>query len=188
MTKLQHRLRASILCVFLTFASGKAIAAKVDLYFGAFDFSAETAATSGSASGAGAYKISYYLPIFDQVEVGLGYTLILADTFSGDSAFGLDVEMAYFPFTPAQDLKIQAEKTTATISHNWKPFVLGGYNARQFQSVSTQYNGFSAGFGFERKLEARYNFKGLFRYASLAGANEGTASEITILGGLTFNF
>ena len=178
---------AFFLAVFLaTFAPAKA--AKFDFYAGAFDFSAETNSDEGSVSGLGAYKLSYYLPLFENFEAGLGYTLILSDTVSGDAAFGLDIEAAYYPFTSSSPLTFQTDKVYAKYESLWKPFVLLGYHARQFQSVSTQYTGFGLGVGVERALKHKFNLKSLVRYASLVGASDGEATELVILVGLTFNF
>lgn len=163
-------------------------ASKLDLYFGAFDFSAKTATGEGSVSGAGAYKLGFYLPLFENFEAGIGYSLILSDMIGGDSAFGLDIEGAYFPLTSVGPSIFSNDRVSARIESVWRPFVLVGYHARQFQSVSTQYTGLSVGGGTERAFDARYSFKALFRYATMAGANEGEATELTIMGGLSFQF
>jgi hypothetical protein len=34
----------------------------------------------------------------------------------------------------------------------------------------------------------KFNFKGLFRYSTMAGPNEGEATELGIMGGISFNF
>lgn len=174
--------------LLMMFFSVRAHAAKFDFYFGAFDFSAQTASSEGSASGLGLYKINYSLPILNNLEAGLGYTVILADTVGGDALFGFDIEVSYFPLTAAGPLKIQTENTQAIAEALWRPFVMFGYAARQIQSVSTQYNGVSFGAGVERALDMKFNFKGLVRYATMAGPNEGEATELGIMGGISFNF
>src|SRR5690606_9369141 len=103
------------------------------------------------------------------------------------AAFGFDIEGAYYPFTSSGASEIRTDRVSAVYNPIWKPFVMIGYHARQFQSVSTQYNGFGIGLGFERVLTARYNLKGLLRYATLAGANDGKGTEMVMLIGLTFN-
>lgn len=186
--KMQHNLSRYAFFILLYFSSSISSAAKLDLYFGAFDFSAETTSTSGSKSGAGAYKISYFLPILEQLEVGIGYTVILSEIVSGDSSFGLDLEAAYFPLTSASSIKSQNESTVVIIDSAWSPFILLGYSARQFQSVSTQYNGFTAGIGTERRWNNKMSLKGLVRFASFAGPNDSSADELVILGGVSFPF
>jgi hypothetical protein len=174
-----------LLTIFLAVESH---AAKFDFYFGAFDFSAKTDSNEGSASGLGLYKINYSLPILNNLEAGLGYTVILSNTVSGDALFGFDIEVSYFPLTAAGPLKIQTENTQAIAEALWRPFVMLGYAARQIQSVSTQYNGVSLGAGVERALDKKFNFKGLVRYSTMAGPNEGEATELGMMGGISFNF
>ena len=185
---MQHSLSRYTFFIILCFSGSISKAAKLDLYFGAFDFSAKTASASGSKCGDGAYKISYFLPILEQLEVGIGYTVILSEVVGGDSSFGLDLEAAYFPLTSASSIKSQNESTVVLIESVWSPFVLLGYSARQFQSVSTQYNGFTAGIGVERKWNSKMNLKGLVRFASFAGPNDSSADELVILGGVSFPF
>lgn len=165
-----------------------AVAAKVDLFIGGFDFSAETSQGQGAASGFGLYKINYCLPVLTNVEVALGYTIILADTVGGDALFGFDIEMFYFPVTAAAPVRIRTESTFLSHESVWKPFVMVGYGARQIQSVSTQYNGISLGGGVERALNSKFNFKGLIRYLTMAGPNEGQATELGFMGGVSFSF
>lgn len=182
------QLSAKFLLAFALIASPAAFAGKFDAYIGGFNFAAKTRTSSGSKSGFGAYKIAYQIPLLDNLEAGIGYTLIMANGVGGDAAFGFDLDISYFPLTPAGPLKIQDSKTTLKYESLWKPLVSLGYHARQFQSVSTQYNGFSIGAGVERKLDAQFNAKALLRYGSFLGANKGQATEITGLFGISFGF
>lgn len=169
-------------------SAAPAHAGKLDAYFGAYSFSATTSRSSGSKSGAGAYKVSFMLPISDHFEGGIGYSLLYSDIFGGDSVYGFDVELAYYPFTPAGRVKIATENTQITTETLWRPFAMVGFNPRQFQSISTQYNGYSLALGTERTYSGQFNLKGMFRYATLTGPAGSTATELTILGGISFNF
>lgn len=163
-------------------------AGKLDAYIGAYDFAAKTPVAKGSKSGVGAYKVSFLLPISDRFEAGIGYSLIYSDIFTGDSVYGFDVELAYFPFTSAGRVQVASGNTQVAIEPQWRPFAMVGFNPRQFQSISTQYNGYSLALGTERTYTGQFNLKGMVRYAMLTGPNTATASEITILGGISFNF
>jgi len=176
------------LILFLVGLGQSAFSAKLDLYFGAFDFSAETAEAADTISGLGVYKISYLLPITSHVEVGLGYSLVMSDTFGGDSSFGFDVESAWFPWTLTEPIKIRSDKTSLRMVALWRRFLSLGYNVRQFQSVETQFTGFSVGVGAERALRLGYDLKFLLRHTSLSGPNDATASEIDALAGVSFSF
>lgn len=160
-------------------------AAKVDLYGGLYSFSAETADTSGSKSGLGAYKLAISLPLTDRIEMGLGYSLIFSQIFTGDAVYGIDLEASYFPVTPASPVEAQSDQIAMRTDFDWRPFVAGGYHARQFQSVKTQYNGFSLGIGTEKSFRGRYSLKGLIRYGLMAGPDESSATEIIVVVGLS---
>ena len=182
------RALALSLAFSLSLAAAPASAGKVDAYVGAFDFAAKTSLASGSKSGLGAYKISYLMPVADQVEIGIGYSLIFSDVIGGDSVYGFDIEAAYYPFTPAGSVRTKAGDAIVQQDFMWRPFVLLGFNARQFQSIATQYNGFSGGVGVERTYDQRVSFKGLLRYVNLQGPSKANAREISILGGMSFGF
>ncbi len=185
--RLNHYFKTAILAVILTSAS-RAHAGKLDAYLGAFDFSAKTPIGSGSKNGLGSYKIAYMMPVLDNLEVGIGYSLIFSNIVGGDSVYGFDIDAMYFPFTPHGKVKFQAPNSQVTTDTLWRPFVLLSYNARQFQSVSTQYNGFGFGAGTERAYDTRFTLKGMIRYITLSGPNGSTASEITALAGVSFGF
>jgi len=168
------------------FLAMPAHSAGVDVYAGFFDFSAKTESLSGAKSGLGAYKLSFLFPIGDRFEIGIGYSLLLADTFSGDAAFGIDAEAYWFPLTSSGAVSLSTENTQVMSSEIWRPFLGLSYNVRQFQSVETQYNGFGLGVGVERALRGGYDLKTFLRYVDLQGPNSATATEIIFLVGLSF--
>ena len=59
---------------------------------------------------------------------------------------------------------------------------------RQFQSVNSNYAGFGLNLGFERSMDRIFDLKGLVRYSVLGGPGSANATEILILGGITFPF
>jgi hypothetical protein len=188
MMQLKNRIQLVLLLSAIYLVPSMASAAKFDFYFGAFDLSAETNENDGNVSGLGSYKMGYYLPALINFEFGIGYSLILSNTFGGDAAFGFEAEAAWFPFTQTTPIKVQSDKSFIRISPLWRPFVYAGYIVRQFQSVETQYNGFSLGLGAERALTYDFDAKFLVRYITLAGPNESEATEIDVLAGITFDF
>ncbi len=165
-----------------------ALAHKLDFLAGGFSLSAKTSKGSGSRSGLGAYKFTYMIPVTANLDFGLGYTLILSDTFTGDAAFGLDLETNYFPFTPNAPIEISGANLSARMSEIWSPFVGAGYHQRQFQSVQTQYNGFSVAAGVERSFNEDFRIKGICRYLLMNGANRSTASVLDVLIGVSVQF
>lgn len=163
-------------------------AGKFDAYFGGYNFSAKTNTQTGSKSGVGAYKVSYVIPLLKNLEAGIGFSVLFSNVITGDAAYGLDLELYYYPLTMSRRVDLSTEFATIGIESVWRPFVLGGYSARQFQSTSTQYFGLTAGAGTEYAWTSAYSLKGMIRYNMLTGPNEATASEMTVLGGVSFSF
>lgn len=163
-------------------------AAKLDVYFGGYHFEASTQNSSGSVSNLGVYKFGYNLPLFDNFDMGIGYTIIQSEIIGGDSAFGLEIEGFYFPFSKSSTTEIKTSSSYLKVDELWRTFLTAGFHSRQFQSVSTQYTGFGLGGGFERSLDARFNLKALFRYIMFLGPSSGKASELSAMCGLSFKF
>lgn len=184
----KKQLRAAVLAIAITAVAPSAFAYKIDFLAGGFSLSAKTATGSGSVSGPGAYKFTYSVPVTSRFEFGIGYTLLMSEIVSGDASFGLDLEGSYFFLAPNVDLNIRTDSTSMSVSELWAPFVNAGFHQRQFQSVQTQYNGFSVGMGIERHLMKDFRLKALARYMSMNGANNATASIIDVLTGVSFQF
>jgi len=181
-------IRGLILTIFIAVKSPAVYAGKFDFYAGAYQFSAKTNIKSGSKSGPGAYKVSYMLPLLNQLEAGIGYSVLFSDIVTGDAAYGLDLELHYFPLSMSRRMEISAGESNVSIEPVWRPIVLVGYSARQFQSVSTQYFGLTTGVGTEYAWTSLFSLKGMIRYNMLSGPNKATASELTVLGGVSFSF
>lgn len=184
---MKARLRSLIL-IICAFTALPARAYKLDFMAGGFSLTAETSGGSGSKSGLGAYKFTYAIPVTGDLDFGLGYTLIFSDIFTGDASFGLDFEVSYFPMSPSAPIGISTANTSVRMTEVWSPFVGVGYHQRQFQSVQTQYNGFSAAVGVERALTENARIKGMCRYLFMNGANEATATILDVLAGVSFQF
>ncbi len=82
------QLKLILLISFLTcsaFAGGK-----LDLSVGGYSLEAETSKAKGSDSGIGAYHINYSFEVYEQIELSLGYTVLMSETFTGDLGYGVD--------------------------------------------------------------------------------------------------
>jgi len=161
---------------------------KFEFMTGFYSLTAKTSTDEGSKSNFGSYKLTYAVPITNRFEFGLGYTLIYSDVFSGDAAFGIDLDLYYFPFSYAEDILISSANTKIRLNQKWSPFIAGGFHQRQFQSVETQYNGFSAAIGTEKSFIEQYSLKGMLRYTILNGPNNSEANVLETLVGVSFSF
>lgn len=185
---MKKRLSFLSMTLFLLLLTDRAEAYKLDFLAGGFSLSAQTSSSSGSISNLGAYKISYLVPVTNHFEFGLGYTLIMSDVVSGDAAFGLDLDLNYFPISANSALELRTGNTSARMTEKWAPLIGVGFHQRQFQSVQTQYNGFSISGGAERALVDQFSLKAIVRYMYLNGASGATANLIDALVGVSFQF
>jgi hypothetical protein len=165
----------------------KSRAAKLDLFAGAYQLVAETDTDSEDISNLGAYLVSYQFPLQQQLELGLGYTLIMSDTIGGDLAFGFDLGLHYYPFTRVSDLEWSKDGDLMKIEEIWRPFATLSFHQRQFQSVSASYAGFSLGGGVERSMESLpFNLKAAFRLLFLNGPGSSTGEENILVLGISY--
>ena len=132
--------------------------------------------------------MNYLLAIHDQLEFGVGYSVAMSSVIGGDLAFGFDLGLYYFPVTSAGAYRTVSDDTKVFFQELWRPFVFGSFNQRQFQSVQSNYAGYSLGAGVERAISASMNFKTEARVIILTGARDGEATQIDIVAGISLPF
>lgn len=181
-------MRLNLILLLLAFLTYQAQANKVDILAGGYSLSASTDEASGSASGLGGYKINYSFNLLNNLDMTVGYSIIMSNTFGGDLGFGFDFEFNYFPLTPSIPINSKSTKSFMTVKPLWRPLVGICFHQRQFQSVNSNYAGFGLNLGFERSMDRIFDLKGLVRYSVLGGPGSANATEILILGGITFPF
>jgi hypothetical protein len=166
-------------------------AGKLDLMAGYFNLEAEVGDQSGSVTTVGAYRVSYAQPLFsEKIDLELGYTLLMSNTFGGDLAYGIEAGVNFFPFTPSESYEGRSKNAALEIKPIWRPFVGTLFSQRQAQSTNSGYAGFGFLVGFERTIENYFDLKALVRYSLLSGPRSATANEMVVLLGITmpFNF
>ncbi|MCB0422613.1 MAG: hypothetical protein KDD61_16545 [Bdellovibrionales bacterium] len=177
------------ICLFLLCCHQSSFAGKLDVYWGYFNVSAETATAKGSASAPGAYKFSYITDFFlHNLELEIGYTLLMSNTFGGDLVYGVESGLFYYPLTTSSVFQGKTENATLTLNSLWRPFIGLSFHQRQAQSTNSGYAGFGVSFGFERALSYNFDFKFLLRHAFLSGPKASTAQETVGLIGVTIPF
>lgn len=177
-----------IVFIFILFPT-QAWCGKLDLMAGYFSLEAEAGGNKGQVSTFGAYKVSYAIELFsDQLDLDLGYTLMMSNTFGGDLAYGIEAAVIYFPFSPSLKFEGENKNSAMTINPLWRPFVGGGFGQRQAQSTNSGYAGFGALVGVERALDSFYDFKAMLRYNFLSGPRGATATEMNLFVGITMPF
>lgn len=153
---------------------------KFDFLAGAFSFAGDE-----TVSNLGAYHMGYATD-FKDFEVAIGYTLLMTQIVGGDLAFGFDLGINYYPWTESTVTEGASSTSYFSVNPLWRPFIGASFNQRQFQSTKSNYAGFSLCLGAERALDYSFDLKSLLRITSLAGPSSASATEITVLIGITF--
>ncbi|MCB0357219.1 MAG: hypothetical protein KDD40_09435 [Bdellovibrionales bacterium] len=176
------------LVLFILFYSSTVWAGKIDLLTGPFALQAKVNDREGNVSALGSYKFSYFMDVTPNIQMGAGYTVMMSNTVGGDLAYGIDVSINYFPFTPSSQVISNAHNSLLKINPLWRPFIGGSFHQRQAQSTNSSYAGFGVTVGTERALDYFFDLKAMVRYVLLSGPNSATATETTFFIGASMPF
>jgi hypothetical protein len=190
MKKLLLRLKQLRGIAVLLLLAPAAHADSLSLSTGFFDLSpSRPSESTQSVSALGIYEIFYRHPFFNSIEVGLGYSLLVANGVSGDLGYGIDIDLNYFPFTAPESTRDQTHNVQLVVNPLWRPFVGVAFIQRQFPSADATYAGFGAKIGTLRTLTDKFSIRSEFRYSTLGGSVSGlSATSIDFLIGVNFEF
>lgn len=160
---------------------------KFDFSVGYFRLNAETDKGKGSVSNIGAYQMLYRRAVQSQLEVALGYSLVVSKVYTGDMGFGPDLGLIYFPFSLASSYHFESQNTYVSASEIWKPYGGISFHQRQYQSTQSSYAGFSVGAGVEYLWSSSFSMKGELRSLQMTGP-QSKAGEIDALVGISLPF
>lgn len=172
----------------VVFSTQKARATKIDVMTGYYSITAETATASSEISNFGLYRINYMISLLPQLELIVGYSLMMSDILGGDLGFGIDGSIVYYPISTSWRIQAVVDNAKMSIDGLWRPYMGMGFSQRQFQSVQSTYAGFSFNLGVERSLARVFDLKGEIRYLFLQGTRDSTATELSAVAGVVFSF
>lgn len=176
-----------LLLVLICFPQNLLAKGKLDILFGYFTLEAKTKEKKGNVDNFGAYQLNYRYAFANYLELAIGYSLIASKTFSGDFGFGPDIGLVYFPFSSSNAIEATSENVNFRSYELYKPYVVGAFHQRQYQSIQSSYAGFSAGVGVEIYWKSNISINIESRYLPLGGPNSATSNEFDLLAGFTFN-
>jgi len=166
--------------------SVNAWAQKLSFGFGAYDVSAQVEDQETSVTNLGAYKIQYNFVLQEKIDLFLSYNLIVEDIFNGDKAFGPQFGLAYYP----RGSKSVSNSSLGNISFlkmkDLNYYFTASFVQRQYQSIKTNYAGFSIGAGVEWGINDKLILYSDFQTSLLEGANGGEATETMATFGVRF--
>ncbi len=174
----------------LTASPSGAMARKIELSGGAFNFAAKNSQnrSTKSISGVGAYRIAYLHPFLNHFELDVGYSLLATQTFGGDLSFGFDLGANYFFISTPGDRKTASKSSSVLLQHQWRPYLGVSFNQRNFQSTSGQFAGVGVKLGTEYQFLENLSLLGTARYIMLGGPNQSEATQVEILLGFVVQF
>lgn len=185
---MQHKINLLKLIFLIVFLSFNARANKLSFSAGFFSIDAAVGETDTTLSGFGSYKFSYHSNLIENLEVMIGYSVLIEGVISGDKSFGPSIGFGYYPFGSKTSSHSSIGSFTITAIKNLNPYVSMGFTQRQYQSVKSSYSGFSFGGGAEFGFNKKISFFSDFTYSILQGPNQGEVTEMIASIGLIFNY
>jgi hypothetical protein len=179
-----------LLTIALLMQSQHALAVdqKVTFAYGYYSINAKASGETSNIANPYYFHFSYHKKLTRKIELKAGYNILMADLSGSDMGYGLDVGANYFFLTPSLEQSFRDQRLDVIRVYDWLPYVGVSFNQRNFQSVRNSYAGMAVSVGSEKYYNEKMNFKGEFRYASMGGTGESTATEMSIFGGLVYKF
>lgn len=169
-------------------AAPQAHAGKLDAGAGVFQITSKTQKAESRISNFGVYRIGYFHPILEHLDIGIAYTLVMSGGFGGDLGYGLDVGANWFPLTRSGQTAWKTPELAYAMVEPWRPYAGISFNQRQFQSIQAGYAGFGLNIGCERSLVNSISAKAEGRYLRLAGPSQGSITEWDGYAGISVEF
>lgn len=171
-----------LICPIAGFASGATLTGKLGMW------SFETENVRGraeSTSGFGAYAVELGYGLSEKWMAVAGANMLLSDGISGSTGFGFDLGAKYYPLTSATSVETQTESTYVKVHEPFRPYVGLFLRQRDFNlALQSGYVGPGVSLGFDYNYSRQWFFNFEFRYDSLNGSGEGTATQTNILFGV----
>jgi len=161
---------------------------KLDVSMGYYSLSAKANDKKTNVQNLGVYQLNYRKDITRKLEISIGYSLIATQIYTGDFGFGPDIGMTYFPFTSANTIEATNNHIELTSFELYKPYLITAFHQRQYQSIQSNYAGFSFGIGNEFYWKNFYYINTQLRYLPLGGPDKATSDEIDLIFGITLSY
>jgi opacity protein-like surface antigen len=172
--------------IFLLCSTSHADDGKIVASYGYFSINSTSSESSVSVSNPSAFHLGYLKPKWNNWELKIGYSLLLADFSGSDLGYGLDAGANYYPMSDSGEETLNNHLVSAHRYEILKPFIGMSFNQRSFQSIRNSYAGLGLCAGAERYFNESINLRAELRYVALSGSNESKASEASVLLGVVF--
>lgn len=163
-------------------------ASLVGMSAGYYSIDAKNSNGTTNLSNIGAYRVFLMHEIESRFALNAGYNMIFEKYITGDSAFGFDIGFNYFHFGMSNTVNSKIGNVVIKSIQEWSPYIGVSFNQRQYQSIRTSYSGIGINVGTLKNLSPKINLLLDFRYVPLSGPVESTASEMTLVGGIAYEY
>lgn len=187
MSRKLHRFALSALAIWAG-SSPCAEAKKFSVTAGFYSLSAKTATSRASLSGIGSYQLAYEHPFLANLDLRLGYSLLMTKGIGGDLAFGFDVGANYYPLTRSSGVEWSSEQAQLFVNELWRPYLGAGFFQRSFQSLQSGFAGFGGWVGVDRAIHGPLSGRFEGRYLMLAGPKSSSVTQLEFSAGISVTF
>lgn len=153
---------------------------------GSWSFSTENVrGRTESTSGFGAYSVELGYRVASKWQAVVGANMLLSDGVSGTTGFGMDLGFKYYPLTYATLTEIKTEQTYVKVTEVFRPYVGLFLRQRDFNlALQSGFLGPGISVGADYNYSSNWFFNFEFRYDTLYGSGEGTATQMNFLFGV----
>jgi hypothetical protein len=168
------------------FASDGYVAGKI----GTWSFATSgISANDESASGFGLYTLEAGYSLKPKLQVMTAFNVLLSDGLGGQTGFGVDLGLRYFPLTDAGTATTVTDDTRVNVTEKWRPYVGAVFTERTFNFIlSTTFVGGGLRVGVDYQMGSDWYLNAEIRYDMLYGPDDGEASQNNILVGAGLEF
>jgi opacity protein-like surface antigen len=146
-------------------------------------------ASNESASGFGLYTLEAGYSLTPKFQVMSAFNVLLSDGLGGQTGFGVDLGVRYFPFTDAGTAVTQTDEAQVRVTEKWRPYIGVVFTERTFNFVlSTTFVGGGVRAGVDYQMGRNWYLNAEIRYDMLYGPDDGEASQNNILVGAGLEF
>ena len=187
---MKNRLHKQVFAIlFGLLLSSQALAVSYDLgvKYGFYSFSSQTSTETASISFPGYFGFEFDISVTDNLVIAPGYSMYIISTESIDLGYGFDLIAKYFPFTSASVTRETNKNDEWTSAPLWRPYVMAGFEQRQFQSIQSNYAGILVGLGTHYQMFQEDYLFGECNFSYLSGPSTSNIKELKLAIGYGFS-
>jgi hypothetical protein len=179
------QLRTVFICLSILFSSQLSKAeSEYSLGLGYYSLNAETSQGATTIANLGHVKFVYAMEINPKFIFWPGYSLYFLGGDGADLGFGIDLEVAYYPFSGASRYSNKSAYGKWLSYETIRPFFSLSFNQRSYQSVQSSYAGVGLSAGADFQTTENIFYFGKLSYLSLAGPLESSIGEFQVMAGV----